>query len=155
MSIPSADPWVQFMWEYPGVIGASDRAKFDEAVASGISPGALVAQAKAYRRLVDAQDELAAPAAVWLAVHLGDDVADDGPSEQEAFSAATRALRAVQGLSQKDLAALAGIAVPTLQQIENAPEEQNTRRPTRLAVADALGWTIDEMVDLGCTVLAR
>lgn len=155
MSMEFSDPWTEFIWEYPGVTKPSDEAIFDEVVRAGITPAQLISQAKAYRRLVDAQDEAPAPAGLWLSAHVDFEPADDGPSEQEAFSAATRALRAVQGLSQKELASLAGIAVPTLQQIENAPEEQNTRRPTRLAVADALGWTIDEMVDLGCTVLAR
>lgn len=152
MSIEFSDPWTEFVWEYPGVTKPSDGAIFAEVVRAGTSPGQVIAQAKAYRRLIDAQDELPAPAGLWLAALLGDDIADDGPSETEAFSAATRALRAVQGWSQVQLASLAGISPNTLHKVEEAGE---TRRPTRLAVAEALGWTVDEMVDLGCTVLAR
>ena len=154
--IPSDDPWHQFMWEYPGPIGTHTDTAFASAVKAGCSPEMLVSQAKAYRRLCDAQDELAAPADLWLAT-ITESIDDDteGVSEAVAFSAAVRALRAVKNLSQKDLAAAAEVSTLTLQQIENEPEARESRRPTRLTVADALGWSVEEMVELGYRVLAR
>lgn len=153
--IPSEDPWVRFMWAYPGPIGTSTDATFAGVVRAGYAPEGLVAQAQAYRRLCDAQDMVPAPADTWLAAITEPWIDDDGPTEVEAFSAAVRALRAVHGWSQKELAAKAGIGVPTLIRIENESEVHEIRRATRLAVADALGWSVDELVDLGCMVLAR
>ena len=154
--IPSDDPWHQFVWEYPGPQGANTATAFADAVKAGVSPAMLVAQAKAYRRLCDAQDELAAPADLWLAT-ITESVEDDpdGATEPMAFSAAVRALRAVQGLSQKELAAKAEVSTQTIQQIEGEPEARQYRRSTRLTVADALGWPVEEMVELGYRVLAR
>lgn len=154
--IPSDDPWVQFIWEYPGPQGVNAEAAFADAVKAGIAPSMLVAQARAYRRLCDVQDALAVPADLWLAT-LTESVDDDveGATEPMAFSAAVRALRAVKGWSQKELAAKAEVSTLTLQQIENEPEAHQSRRSTRLTVADALGWSVEEMVDLGYAVLAR
>lgn len=152
MSFPSTDPWVRFTWEYPGPIKDSDRDRFDRVVASGISPDAIVDQAKVYRRLVDAQDALPADAWVWLDAHLSDPT-DDRHPDAEVFGAAVRALRAVRGWTQQSLADRAGVATVTVQQIENSPGAHLSRRPTRLALADALGWSIEDMMDLGCTVL--
>lgn len=155
--IPSDDPWVQFMWDYPGPIPTSAQSRFDAAVAAGVTPKSLVDQARAYRRLCDHQDTLAAPADVWLdaITQTFNDADEEGPSGAEAFSAGVRALRAVKGLSRDDMAARAGVGAATLAQIENDPEAHTPRRPTQLAIADALGWTVDQLVELGAWVLAR
>lgn len=154
--IPTDDPWVQFCWEYPGPQPTSTRKWWDEAIGAGYPPTAIVAQARVYRRLCDNQDQLPAPADMWLAAFVEFSPDDEtGPSEAESFSAAVRALRAVKGWSQKELASRAEIDTRTLAQIENESATYSARRSTRLAVADALGWSVDEMVDLGCMVLAR
>ena len=153
MSFPSTDPWVRFTWEFPGPIKDSDRDRFDRVIASGVPADSLVEQAKAYRRLIEAQDSVPADAWVWLDAHIADWSDEPGHSDADVFAAAVRALRAVRGWTQKALADRAGIAVPTVQQIENTPAAHQARRPTRLAVADALGWTIEDMMNLGCTVL--
>lgn len=147
----------RFLVEHPGVFAPSDEARFAEAVAAGWTPDDLIAAARAYRRLVDAQDAEPMPAADWLAT-MTIVAPEDEPepvTEAEAFSAGVRAVRAVQGISQAELASRAQLGTRTVAQVEAQPDEHQTRHANRLAIAAALGWSVVDLVDLGYRALGR
>lgn len=147
------DRYGDFMREYPGAFAVSAKDRFVEACASGWTPDELIAGARAYRLLTEAQDAHPRPAVDWLAMMARTyETADD--CEAEAFAAALRALRAAQNISQVELADRAELAAATLGRIENC-QHPLPRRSTRLTIADALGMSVDDMVDLGYRVLGR
>lgn len=148
--------WVQFMYEYPGPVAASAKGAW-EAALTVTTPEVLLVHARAYRLLVEQQDEMGMGATQWLTMmHSAlTEPEPDGPSDLECFAAAARAIRGGLLLSQVDLAAKAGINAATVSRIEAQPEACKVRRSTLLALADALGWTVDEMVELGHEVLTR
>lgn len=147
--------YVEFISEHPGVLTASVGQRWADAIAGGWTADSLVRHARAYRLLCDAQDLEPMPAGHWLAT-----MADAGPEpglpcESAAFSAAVRALRAGRGISQAELAAMAGLTPQTISSIETDKGEHSVRWSTIADIAVSFEMSLGDLLDVGYTVLGR
>ena len=68
------------------------------------------------------------------------------------FAARLRELRAAAGLTQAQVAERAGLDVSMVQNLERPSDGGNPRLTTLLALADALGVSPPDLIDLGATV---